>query len=226
MSSGGAAGASARTTGASTVDGGAGKLDGRAVRGEATRLRILDAARDMLVERGYGGTSTRAVAERAETQLSLVHYHFGGKQQLLAAVLERQNEQLLERQRRLYSAPDPFSQKWRTACSFLDDDVKSGYVRVLWELWAAGLADPELAARWRAAMRGWRHLLASVFSDWAAELEVELPAPPTVLASLVANIFEGIEIELLAGVPERDAPHHEALEWIGSLIEQAEGRAR
>jgi AcrR family transcriptional regulator len=202
------------------------KLDGRAVRGEATRLRILDAARDMLVERGYGGTSTRAVAERAETQLSLVHYHFGGKQQLLVAVLERQDEELLERQRRLYAEPGPFSEKWRTACRFLDDDVKSGYVRVLWELWAAGLADPELAARWRAAVAGWRDLLASVFSDWAGELELELPAPPAVLASLVANIFGGIEIELLAGVSEQDAPHHEALEWIGSLIERAEQGSR
>jgi hypothetical protein len=115
------------------------------------------------------------------------------------------------------------SEKWRTACRFLDDDVQSGYVRVLWELWAAGLADPELAARWRVAMRGWRDLLASVFSDWAAELELELPAPPSVLATLLANVFEGIEIELLAGVSEPDAAHREALEWIGSLIEQAEG---
>src|SRR5918992_1925485 len=106
------------------------QLDGRAARGEATRLRILDAARDMLVERGYGGTSTRAVAERAETQLSLVHYHFGGKQQLLIAVLERQNEELLERQRALYAEPGRLSEKWRTACGFLDDDVQSGYVRV------------------------------------------------------------------------------------------------
>jgi AcrR family transcriptional regulator len=201
------------------------QLDGRAARGEATRIRILDAARDLLVERGYGGTSTRAVAERAETQLSLVHYHFGGKQQLLAAVLERQNQQLLERQRGLYSQPSALSEKWRTACGFLDDDVTSGYVRVLWELWAAGLADPELAARWRAAMQGWRDLLASVFSDWAAEHEIELPASPAILASLVANVFEGIEIELLAGVSDRDAPHREALEWIGSLIEQAEGNA-
>jgi AcrR family transcriptional regulator len=180
----------------------------------------------MLVERGYGGTSTRAVAERAETQLSLVHYHFGGKQQLMGAVLEQQNEQLLERQRGLYAEPGPLSEKWRTACRLLDDDVKSGYVRVLWELWAAGLADPELAARWRSATKGWRDLLASVFSGWADELGIELPARPRVLASLVANVFQGIETELLAGVPERDAPHREALDWLGTLIEQAEARGR
>jgi AcrR family transcriptional regulator len=201
------------------------KLDGRAVRGEATRLRILDAARDLLVESGFGGTSTRAVAERADTQLSLVHYHFGGKQQLLAAVLERENEQLLERQRRLYAQPGPLSEKWRIACEFLDDDIHSGYVRVLWELWAAGLADADLAARWRSATAGWRDLLTSVFTDWAADLQIELPMPPRVLASLTANIFHGIEIELLADVPESDSPHRQALDHLGALIARAEAGA-
>jgi AcrR family transcriptional regulator len=201
------------------------KLDGRAVRGEATRLRILDAAREMLVERGFGGTSTRAVAERADIRLSLVHYHFGGKQQLLVAVLARENERLLERQQRLYALPGPLAEKWRTACAYLDDDLRSGYVRVLWELWAAGLADEDLAEPWRVAMAGWRTLLESVFSAWADDLAIELPLSPRVLASLVANVFQGIEIELLAGVSEQEAPHREALEALGALIAQAEAHA-
>jgi AcrR family transcriptional regulator len=200
-------------------------LDGRAVRGQATRLRITDAARDVLVERGYADTSTRAVAEQAGVQLSLVHYHFGSKQQLLVAVLERENERLLERQQRLYAEPGPLADKWRTACDYLDDDLRSGYVRVLWELWVAGLANDELAERWRVTMGGWRDLLESVFESWAGELEVELPLSPRVLASLVANVFQGIEIELLAGVTEEEAPHREALEGLGRLIAQAEARS-
>jgi AcrR family transcriptional regulator len=202
------------------------ELDGRAVRGHATRLRIVDAARDVLVERGYADTSTRAVAERAGVQLSLVHYHFGSKQHLLVAVLDRENERLLERQQRLYAAPGPLAEKWRRACDYLDDDLRSGYVRVLWELWVAGLADAELAERWRVTMAGWRDLMESVFATWADELELELPLSPRVLASLVANIFQGIEIELLAGVSEQDAPHREALEGLGKLIENAEAGAR
>jgi AcrR family transcriptional regulator len=207
---------------AGSAQGTADRLDGRAVRGEATRLRMLDAARDMLVERGYGGTSTRAVAERAGTQLSLVHYHFGGKQQLLSAVLERQNTELLERQRALYDAPGPLSEKWRVACDFLDEDVRSGFVRALWELWAAGLSEPELAARWREAMGGWRELLIEVFAEWAAGLDRAPPLPPRVLGSLAANIFQGIEIELLAGVTDDESPHREALAHLGALIERAE----
>ena len=83
--------------------------DGRAVRGEATRDRVLAAARDVLLERGFAQTSTRAVAERAGVRLSLVHYHFGSKHQLLIDVLERENDLLLERQRKLYATPGPLA---------------------------------------------------------------------------------------------------------------------
>ncbi len=198
--------------------------DGRAIRGQATRDRIVDAAREILVENGHGGTSTRAVAERAGVRLSLVHYHFGGKQGLLVEVLQRENDHLLERQRELYASPGPLAEKWRIACDLLDEDVRSGYVRVLWELWAAGLADAELAAGWRSAMAGWRELITSVFTEWGDELDLELPVRPRALATLVANLFQGIEIELLAGVSEAEAPHREVLDAFGAMIERAEAR--
>ena len=196
--------------------------DRRALRGQATRDRIVEAAREILVEHGHSGTSTRAVADRAGVRLSLVHYHFGGRQGLLVEVLARENELLLDRQRELYGAPGPLSDKWRIACDLLDEDLESGYVRVLWELWSAGLADPELAAGWRDATAGWRDLLTSVFESWSEQNDIELPLRPRALAALVANLFQGIEIELLAGVAEADAPHREILDAFGALIARAE----
>ncbi len=198
------------------------ETDGRAIRGEATHERVLLAARDVLLERGFAQTSTRAVAERAEVPLSLVHYHFGSKQRLLIEVLERENELLLDRQRELYATPGPLAEKWRIACEFLDEDISSGYVRVLWELWAAGLADETLAARWRATAGGWRSLLESVAAAWVATLDTPPPISPKGLATLVANVFQGIEIELLAGVTDADAAHREVLDALGAVIERWE----
>ena len=198
--------------------------DGRTIRGQATRDRMVEAAREILIEQGHAGASTRAVADRAGVRLSLVHYHFGGRQGLLAEVLERENEQLLERQRELFDAPGPLAEKWRTACDLLDEDMRSGYVRLQFELWGAGLVDEDLAVGWRTALKGWRDLLASVFERWAREHEIELPLRPQALASLVANLFEGIEVELLGGVPAEDAPHREVLDYFGALIARAEAR--
>jgi AcrR family transcriptional regulator len=103
-----------------------GLKDRRSARGDATKESILEAARECLREYGYSGTSIRAVAERAGVQLSLVHYHFGSKQAVLVAVLEHENEKLLERQQALFASPGPLSAKWRSACRFLEDDLQSG----------------------------------------------------------------------------------------------------
>jgi AcrR family transcriptional regulator len=197
----------------------AAETDRRALKGQATRDRLIEAAREVLVAHGHAGTSTRAVADAAGVNLSQVHYHFGGRHGLLIEVFRRENEALLARQTALYSAPGPLSEKWRLACDFLDEDLHSGYVRVLWELWAAGLTDPELAAGWREAVSGWRELLEEVFAAWVDEVGVELPITPRVMATLVANVFYGIEVDLLAGL---EAPHREVLDAIGALIERAE----
>jgi len=90
----------------------AAETDGRALKGAATRDRIIEAAREVLVTHGHAGTSTRAVAEEAGVNLSQVHYHFGGRQGLLIEVLHRENEALLARQNALFSGSDGTSRHW------------------------------------------------------------------------------------------------------------------
>jgi AcrR family transcriptional regulator len=195
--------------------------DQRRARGRSTRAQLIAAATEVLRERGFGATSMRAVAERADARLSLVHYHFGSKGGLLVAVLEHLTEDLLERQGTLFSDDRSFADQWRTACDYLREDVSSGYVRILWELWAAGLADPELAERWRATQRGWKDLIEERLERLEGD-GVELPMRPRALATLIGNLFEGAETEILAGVTEDESPHLEALEACGELIERAE----
>jgi AcrR family transcriptional regulator len=198
--------------------------DLRLARGRSTRAQLLAAGAGVLREEGYAATSMRAVADRAGARLSLVHYHFGSKRGLLVAVLEDLTERLLARQRALFDDDRSFADQWRTACDYLREDIRSGYVRILWELWSAGLADPEIADRWRATQRGWRELIEARLERLQAEGGVELPMRPRALATLVGNLFEGAEAEILAGVCEDEAPHLEALEACAALIAHAERR--
>lgn len=198
--------------------------DQRLERGRSTRAQLLAAAAAVLSEQGYAAASMRAVADRAETPLSLVHYHFGSKRGLLLAVLDDLTEQLLERQQSMFSDDRPFAEQWRTACDYLREDIGSGYVRILWELWAAGLADPELAERWQRTQRGWRELIVERIERWRTEAAIELPMPPRALAALIGNLFEGAETEILAGISEDESPHLEALEACAALIADAERR--
>jgi AcrR family transcriptional regulator len=51
-----------------------------------TRLAILDAAAELIGERGYKGTTTRAIAERAGVNEVTLFRHFGSKRGLLEAL--------------------------------------------------------------------------------------------------------------------------------------------
>jgi AcrR family transcriptional regulator len=54
-----------------------------------TRTQILDAAEQLLAERGFRGTSVRAITDLAGANLAAVGYHFGSKAELLTAVVRR-----------------------------------------------------------------------------------------------------------------------------------------
>ncbi len=114
----------------------------------------------MLRQNGYAGLSTRDVAAAAGVPLSQIHYHFGSKQGMVLALFEYLNAQLLDRQNALFGDPTlKLSEQWDRACDYLDDDIASGYVRVLQELIAASWADPEVAKVIRAGLMGWVELI-------------------------------------------------------------------
>lgn len=54
-----------------------------------TRERIIEAAEVLFAADGYEGTSLREITERAGVNVAAVNYHFGSKERLLAALLDR-----------------------------------------------------------------------------------------------------------------------------------------
>ena len=57
--------------------------------GAGTRDDLLAAGRTLFAQRGYDGTSVRAITREAGANLGAVTYHFGSKRGLYAAVLEQ-----------------------------------------------------------------------------------------------------------------------------------------
>ena len=54
-----------------------------------TKTRLLDAAESLFSQQGFANTSLRAITTNAKANLAAVNYHFGSKEALLRAVLER-----------------------------------------------------------------------------------------------------------------------------------------
>ena len=187
-----------------------------------TRAAIVRAARDCILSDGYGSLSTRRVAEAAEVPLSQIHYHLGSKQQLILAVLEAENARLLERQATMYAGPGPLWRQWEQACDFLDDDLRSGYVRILQEMVAASWSDPTVAEAVRDLVGGWFSLLTDV-ARRAADRGTGLgPFTPEEVGALMGLPFVGAEPMLLLGLPDDAFPARPALRKIGQLIRLVE----
>ena len=193
----------------------------------STDTLILDAARSRLLADGYAGLSTRKVAEEAGVSVSQLHYHFGSKQGLILALLEEENQRRLERQTRMYAEDAPLWQRYERACDFLEDDLYSGFVRVLQEMVAAGWSNREVCDAVRELVGGWVALLAEVAREAERRHGTLGPFTAEELATLVASAFFGSEALLLLGFDREVLPIRSALRRVGVLIRQLEeGRTR
>jgi AcrR family transcriptional regulator len=72
------------------------RRDRPTARGAASRDRILEAAAEILTERGYAGTSISAVCDRADISPTSIYWHFGSKGGLLQQLLERMGRRHVE----------------------------------------------------------------------------------------------------------------------------------
>jgi len=189
-----------------------------------TRATILEAARQRLLDEGFAKLSTRAVADAAGVPLSQVHYHFGSKQQLILDLLEAENSRRLVRQTEMYAEERPLWQRYEQACDFLEDDLESGYVRVLQEMIAAGWADAALGARVRDLLQGWIDLITGVVLEAERTFGPLGPFPASEIAALIGQAFLGGEAMLLLGFDRSEWPVRSALRRFALLIrEQEEG---
>lgn len=192
----------------------------RSVR-EANVEAFLDAAERLLVRKGAAGISTRQLALEAGQNHGLVHYYFGSVDELLLQALERFTARLLERQRTMYGSDAPFIEKWRTAMSFIGEDLASGYPKVWVELQVLALNKPELRERLGAVHESWRSLLRDALAQAIEEYGLDPTRfPAEAWAALVMQFNEGLMYERLLGF---DRGHEELLStidrWLANLEE-------
>jgi AcrR family transcriptional regulator len=183
-----------------------------------TRTRILAAAKTSLLQVGYARLSTRVIAETAGVPLSQIHYHFGSKQKLVLELLEQENRRLLGRQAAMFGSDMPLWKQWEQACDFLDDDLESGYVRVLQEMVAAGWSDAEIAASVGQDIRGWFDLLSGVARRAQERFGTLGPFTPEEVAALAGLPFLGAETVILLGLDDGVIAARSALRRVGDVL--------
>ena len=85
------------------------KVDQRREVGLRTRARLMDAALDLLAERGEDGVTLRELTDAADANVAAVSYHFGSLKALCDAAIEHALGRYLDAQEEAVSALEPDS---------------------------------------------------------------------------------------------------------------------
>jgi AcrR family transcriptional regulator len=157
--------------------------------------------------------------------LSQIHYHFGGKRGMVLALLDHENQRRVDRQREMYAAPAPLWKRYEQACDFLEDDLATGYVRVLQEMIAAGWSDDAVARQVLAMLRGWIDILEEVAREAENRFGPVSPFTAADLATLVGLAFIGGEAVILLGDDGWAERVRVALRRVADVIRAREERA-
>jgi AcrR family transcriptional regulator len=124
----------------------------------ATRERLLDAASEVFGERGFAAATVEEVCERAGFTRGAFYSNFATKEELLLALLDREEAQVLER---LSAAVDTATRDSSlvsvvTGRLFDLQPFGSGNYGLRAELSLLAVRNPELAAPYLAARRAFR----------------------------------------------------------------------
>jgi len=137
-----------------------------AERGREVRRKLLDAAVELIAERGWTAVSTRVVAERAGVAPGLVHYHFSSVQALLSeAATDRMRDLATAIGPALTTASTP-AEALTLLMASLDSFTGTDPLSILFvETYLAATRDPELHTQVAALLREFRDQLGAWFRE-------------------------------------------------------------
>jgi AcrR family transcriptional regulator len=94
------------------------RADQRREAGQRTRVRLMDAALDLIAERGEEGVTLRELTDAAGANVAAVSYHFGSLGSLCEAAIEDALERYLDAQQDAVSALGPDATLEELAAAF------------------------------------------------------------------------------------------------------------
>ena len=155
-----------------------------------TRERLIESTRELLWDRGYTGTSPKAIQERSGAGQGSMYHHFGGKQDLALAAIERNAADLVARADADLGGPGTvperiarYLRRERAAlrgCPVgrltMDPDV---------------MADPDLRRPVGDALAAVRDRLAAVLDEGRGNGELDPSVDPVATATALIAVLQG-----------------------------------
>ncbi|MGH2588236.1 MAG: TetR/AcrR family transcriptional regulator [Dehalococcoidia bacterium] len=181
------------------------------------REALLAAAERAILAEGFAGASTRRIAQEAGVPLSLVHYHFGGKEGLLVALVERVRDRGHDQAMAVLadSGPPPAQAAMALAAARNAFSRDEAGARLLLEMAVAALHNDRLRVEVD-------HLYIEAITTLGRTTASTAGKPgngrmsPEAAASLLLAAGFGLTLQRMLGVEERAAD--EAFDALGRML--------
>ncbi|MFJ5884271.1 TetR/AcrR family transcriptional regulator [Kitasatospora cineracea] len=177
--------------------------------------RLIEAARELLWERGYTGTSPKAIQQRAGAGQGSMYHHFTGKPDLALAAITRTAEELRTLADGLLSGPGTAVERV-TAYLRHERDVLRGCPVGRLTQDPEVMADPVLRAPVEQTLGWLRSRLAEVLAEGRANGELPPSVDPTGTAATVVAVLQGGYV--LARAAGDTAPFDQAVTGLITLL--------
>lgn len=163
---------------------------------EHTRGLLLDAAEDIFARKGLSGAALEDIADAAGYTRGAIYSHFGAKEELFLAVIDRQRQRFLDgfteviqSFRRLGDIDiDELAERWSDASG---DPNRAA---LNYELTLFLLRSPEARDRLAAQRMETIHSLAEFIAKDVARLGARLTMPADSLARLILAVNDGVTL--------------------------------
>ena len=166
-----------------------------------TRARLIAAAREIFVERGFHAAKMETIASRAGFTVGALYSNFpAGKTELFVAVFDQyQSERAREIEEAVTAAEAPQDQPWEAAAQWRQKLVgEPGWFPLFMEFWAHAVRDPQLRDRFAISFSRVRFALARIVTRHARQGGMELPLPAEQVATIIKALGNGLALETFA----------------------------
>lgn len=180
-----------------------------------TRDQLVDSARELLWERGYVGTSPKAIQQRAGAGQGSMYHHFAGKKELALAAVRRSAEELLAAADAQLSTPGTAVERI-TAYLRREREVLRGCPIGRLTQDPDVVADPDLRAPVDETLTRLRARLAGVLDEGRAAGELPAALDTAALAATIVAVLQGGYV--LARAADRAEPFDQAVSGVLALL--------
>ncbi|WP_206792838.1 TetR/AcrR family transcriptional regulator [Amycolatopsis sp. MtRt-6] len=180
-----------------------------------TRDQLVDSARALLWERGYVGTSPKAIQQRAGAGQGSMYHHFAGKKDLALAAVRRSAEELLTAADAQLSTPGTAVERI-TAYLRREREVLKGCPIGRLSQDPDIVADPELRAPVDETLTRVRARLAEVLDEGRAAGELPAGLDTAALATTIVAVLQGGYV--LARAANSPEPFDQAVSGVLALL--------